>query len=321
MLSPMTTPFPVGVLRDTNRARSNTHGNNEHQRQTCCRRGNTRPAHWRARVPTCPFHFRGSHVAIPRFGVKGHGRAAGDMRSLEAAARVERRSGSRCHSRDHKAAIDAVESNTNTHGHNTRVSFPRFGRIGAWSIGHFGGHKATRPVARRQHSLGSHPGRGRDHVGTSHTRGFSPHSMVWGVVSRATSHIGHNAVCQRTNSFHPQKGLAKTVAVPFLSGMGRGRSVWRVWNPVLGALSPGLSARQPVETRPTEVDTMSKTEIADGLAPHADTFERVAEETDDLAQSDALRVIAAVARGEKAPKRVAERIKDRAGVNHETKLA
>lgn len=58
----------------------------------------------------------------------------------------------------------------------------------------------------------------------------------------------------------------------------------------------------------------STTDVRDALAPHAETFAEVAEETDDLAQADALTVLAALGRGEPVPEDVLQRIKEREGV-------
>lgn len=49
------------------------------------------------------------------------------------------------------------------------------------------------------------------------------------------------------------------------------------------------------------------------ISAYADEFEEAAEEAPDLERQDALRILAAVARGERAPKPVVKRVRQRYG--------
>lgn len=55
-----------------------------------------------------------------------------------------------------------------------------------------------------------------------------------------------------------------------------------------------------------------KVSTRDALSKHASEFEEVADKTDDLAQADALRALAAIGRAEPVPEDILERIHERA---------
>lgn len=54
------------------------------------------------------------------------------------------------------------------------------------------------------------------------------------------------------------------------------------------------------------------TRVRDALSPHADAFESAANDVDELSQADALRVLAALGKGETVDEDVLARIRERA---------